>query len=200
MRLRNCHQRELSLHITVILHTSIYSDENRTEIWCILRNYLCSRNLERFGKSSRLLSLSHHKWVSKTTFTCLYCTHYDTLSTYHSAYFSENYHTSLKEYYHWYLLCLIHTIFLRPHIFDAKKKCSLAGKLRIHLWGKTNITRHYCNQNNIYYTHHCIRHTQLRYRIKNIFFNGNYKLTLHSHIRSTYSDANKTTMSWCLLT
>jgi hypothetical protein len=96
VNLEICLQRQFSLHLTVCLVTSTSTGTNRTLMWwCVLPIHTCS--LESLGKISRLLSVSHHKWISKTTFTCPFCTYYDKLSTHHSTYFSENYVTSLQE-------------------------------------------------------------------------------------------------------
>jgi hypothetical protein len=88
MRFQICLQRELALHFTVYLLTSTSTDANRAVMqWCIIPNHIC--NLESFGKIGRLPSLSNHKKISKTIFTCPYCTHCDILPTHHCAYLSE---------------------------------------------------------------------------------------------------------------
>jgi hypothetical protein len=62
------------------------------------------------------------------------------------------------------------------------------------------VTRHSCTTSNIHFTLHCICHTELKYKFKNIFFNGNQHFSLRCFLTSTFTDANKTCMSWFTLT
>jgi hypothetical protein len=87
--LHNCLQREFSLHFTACLLRALLLLQ--TEHLCDDVNYLTINVIFKasLDQISRLF----------------YCTHYDTLSTHHCSYFSENYETSLQEYYNWLLLC-----------------------------------------------------------------------------------------------
>jgi hypothetical protein len=78
--------------------------------------------------------------------------------------------------YHWKLLslissCHIHTILLRQHFLDAKTKCSISRRIPHSFMEKTNITRHYCNHNNIHYTHHsvCITLEIIKWDYRTVF-------------------------------
>jgi hypothetical protein len=129
-RSQNCLQREPALHFTLCLLTSTSTDANRAAIWCILLNHTCS--LQSLSKISRPHSVSYHKLFSKTRFTCPYCTHYDTHSTYHCAYFSQTYDTSLQDVISdIFYVTYTHNLLMTTNPW-CNNMCSLAGELVFH--------------------------------------------------------------------
>jgi hypothetical protein len=100
---------------------------------CTLHNQMC--NLESFGLSGRLHSVSHHKSIYKMRSTWPFCTLTQFLHiTLHSFQKMMTYHC--KNVITDIFCFTTHAIFLGPYILDENNKCSLVGQLAIHLWGK----------------------------------------------------------------
>jgi hypothetical protein len=179
--LNDCHQRELALYFTICLLTHTSTDAKRTVMWwCILPNH--AYILESLGENGILHSSSLHKLIYKIRFTCSYGMHYDTISTHHCAYFSENYVTSLQEYFHWHSafhyghhLLMTGIVLMQTIVFNSRA-------ITDPFMGKMNITHHSCNHNNTH-THHCICNKKLKYKYKNIFISGNLHFNLHSLLK-----------------
>jgi hypothetical protein len=115
-----------SLHFTLCHHTGSSTGAKKTVmIWCILASQIF--NLEVLGEYGRLRSVSHPNRISKMGFTYPCRTHYDTLSTYHCACFTEIMSHPCKNDFIDIFCFTVETTFIWPYIIEANNKCSLVG-------------------------------------------------------------------------
>jgi hypothetical protein len=104
MTLQICPQWTLSRHFTVYLVTNTFTDANGTRMWsCMPPHNTC--NLVVWLKLVECLLYYHtiNEFPKRDSSALILTTM--THSTQNSWYFSENYETSLQQYYHWHLPC-----------------------------------------------------------------------------------------------